>query len=64
MRTRVDDRLRHELSSCRLLYACEHCAHFDELTETCSQGYPHQEHRRAQLEPGGVVVFCKMFEAS
>lgn len=64
MRTYVDDRLRQEAAHHRLLFTCEHCAHFDDARELCSQGFPVGEHRRASLEVGTTVVFCKAFEGS
>ncbi len=64
MRTYVDDRLRREAARHRLLFTCEHCAHFDDLGVGCSQGFPTDEHRDARLEVGGTVVFCKAFEGS
>ena len=64
MRTNVDDRLRQEAARHRLLFTCEHCAHFDDARGVCSQGFPTGEHLRSTLEVGATVVFCKAFEGS
>ena len=63
MRTRVDARLRQEAAHFRLQFACVHCAYFDDLTRTCSEGYPTEEHEADDLA-GDEVIFCKLFEGA
>lgn len=62
MKTAVDGRLRLEATEFELRYACEHCAHFDPLSEACSQGFPNEEHRHRSLELSASLTFCKSFE--
>jgi hypothetical protein len=64
MRIEVDERLLREVETCGLRFTCEHCAHFDDVADRCSQGFPSEEHRAGALELGKCVVFCKLFEAS
>lgn len=42
---------------------CEDCALFDELAG-CAHGYPTAPHRRARVEAGACVIFCKHFESA
>jgi hypothetical protein len=64
MKTRVDERLRHEARVFELRHACEHCAHFEPERAVCAEGYPNDAHRDAPLEEGRIFVFCKSFELS
>lgn len=46
-----------------LRFTCEDCALFDPEHESCSHGYPTEEHRRAYYESReALLVFCKDFE--
>ncbi len=62
MRTRIDARLRHEASQFALRFACDDCAHFDSPYATCAHGYPTTPHRRARLDEGTELIFCKEFD--
>lgn len=62
MKTAVDARLRAEAVAFELRYACEHCAHFDPASASCSQGFPNEEHRQRSLESTASLTFCKSFE--
>jgi hypothetical protein len=51
----------------RLLYTCEDCGNFRAHDEKCAVLYPTLPHLTATIEhvePGGQVMFCKMFEAT
>jgi hypothetical protein len=46
-------------------FTCEHCAHFDDLTDECLHGYPNQMHRLTlyEREPRPrEIMFCKEFD--
>jgi len=46
-----------------LRFTCEHCALFDPEHESCSHGFPTDEHRLAYYERRDLpLVFCKDFE--
>ena len=60
MRTRVDLLLLEEAARFGLRFACEDCAHFEEVSALCNHGYP-SEPRRADLQ-NETIVFCKEFE--
>jgi hypothetical protein len=60
MRTRVDERLRHEAARFAFRFACDHCAHFDASAVRCSLGYPPAP-RHDALEEAHVEL-CKSFE--
>lgn len=62
MLTRVDERLRREAASFRLVFGCEACAHFNETSEACANGYPNDAHKRVALESVETLAFCKEFE--
>lgn len=56
------DRQCRQFSFC---FTCEHCAHFDDLSEVCLHGFPNQMHRRAYYEtvPRPLkILFCKEFD--
>jgi hypothetical protein len=61
MKTVVDERLVQEATAYRLRFACPHCAYFDAARETCSEGYPTDEHRDSGWNRS-EVLFCKLFE--
>lgn len=63
MKTLVTARLREEAVRFRLQFCCDHCAYFEIDTESCSEGYPTEEHRDAELSAASTL-FCKLFEAS
>ena len=62
MKTRVDASFREEAERFRLRYACEACAHFDEIGESCSNGFPNSAHRGLPLVEQSELEFCKQFE--
>jgi hypothetical protein len=62
MKTLVDARLLDEATRFTLRFACEDCAHFNQADTECSHGYPTSLHRRARLETGTELAFCKEFE--
>ena len=62
MITRVNLRLRNELSEYNVRFCCEDCAHFEGQSSECSLGYSCEPHRKRQVEPGDAIVFCKTFE--
>ena len=64
MLTVVDDRLRHEVEEYDLRYTCESCAHFDEGTRRCAEGYPNGAHLDRCPPLAGTLEFCKSFELS
>jgi hypothetical protein len=57
-----DERLIAEAARYGLRLHCEDCALFDEERAACAHGFPTGEHRRAEAERVGRVVFCKDFE--
>jgi hypothetical protein len=61
MRTRVDEQLRREAAQFRLAFGCGRCAYYDELRGECAEGYPIDEHVRADLV-ADELLFCKLFE--
>lgn len=63
MKTLVTLRLREEAQRYRLQFCCDHCAYFDVSTDSCSEGYPTEEHRDVELR-AATTLFCKLFEAS
>lgn len=63
MKTQVDTRLRREADEYRFRFSCEHCAYFDEEGDSCSEGYPTDEHRSADLSRA-EILFCKLFEGA
>lgn len=62
MKTVVDQALRAEAASCKFRYLCRDCAHFDESTGFCAEGFPNAVHRDQRLEERDVIEFCKSFE--
>ena len=60
MKTLVDDRLRAEATRFRFRFACEDCAHFDDLTPRCTLAYPPAP-RRESLSTTQVYL-CKEFD--
>jgi hypothetical protein len=60
--TVVDNALRSEGARFALRYTCEHCAHFDEATRGCAEGYPNAPHVEDRLEASRAIEFCKSFE--
>ena len=61
MLTVVDARLRREVERFDLRYTCESCAHFDETTRGCAEGYPNGPHLR-ETSSAETLEFCKSFE--
>lgn len=61
MRTKVDDTLRREAVLYDFRFSCRDCQHFDEVTSSCAEGYPIDEHIRSDLERPDLL-FCKIFE--
>ena len=53
-----DERFEEEAKRFALRWSCEDCVHFAHETQTCSHGYPTEQHRR-KARP---VVFCKEWE--
>lgn len=49
-----------------IVYACEHCSHFDSEGESCTIGYEahlHRlEHQRRLYELTGRMAFCRFME--
>jgi hypothetical protein len=62
MLTRVDDDLRREARSFRLVFGCESCAHYDAPLRRCANGYPTEPHREVDLDATRELLFCKEFE--
>jgi hypothetical protein len=50
------------LTSFRVCYTCERCAHFEPRRGECSLGFPNEVHREARDEASATLVFCKAFE--
>lgn len=61
MKSLVDARLREEGERFRLVFTCDHCAHFEPNSGTCVNGYPNVAHRR-KLDAAETLEFCKEFE--
>ncbi|MBK8253585.1 MAG: hypothetical protein IPK82_13070 [Polyangiaceae bacterium] len=59
---KVDDQLRREALVYALRFACPDCASFNEEEQTCSLGFPVEDHKDAQITERSHVVFCKTFE--
>jgi len=59
---RVDERLRQEARRYRLVFSCDECAQYDPEGDRCSLGYPHADHKSADLDHREDVIFCKAFE--
>lgn len=58
-----DQGFRVQRAHFALRFTCEHCALFDPELETCSHGFPTDEHRLAFYEAHDApLVFCKDFE--
>ena len=54
---------REERARFALRFTCEDCALFDPEHESCSHGFPTEEHRHAHYEQApDEIVFCKDFE--
>jgi hypothetical protein len=64
MHTPVDERLRLEAERFAFRFSCEHCAYYDPDGLACSEGYPNEPHRSAELSNRSLLVFCKSFELS
>jgi hypothetical protein len=64
VKTLVDSRLRLEATAFEFRYACEHCAHFDEPSGACAEGYPNGGHRDTRIDAAPSLEFCKSFELS
>jgi hypothetical protein len=64
VKTIVDDRLRDEAARFQFRFACDDCAHFDEVRERCSLSYPAAPRRRtlARDSDSADVELCKTFE--
>lgn len=62
MKTVVDEVLRAEAVSYAFRYRCRDCAHFDEETGSCAEGFPNAVHRDQWLEEHDEIEFCKSFE--
>lgn len=62
MKTVVDDTLRFEASKYLLCYTCGRCAHFDEATRGCAEGYPNEPHVDDRTVSAETIEFCKSFE--
>lgn len=45
-----------------LRYGCESCAHYEPESQVCTGGYPNAAHRERDLDEGGTLLFCKLFE--
>jgi len=46
-------------------FACEHCAHFDDLEGACLHGFPCGPHRLGPFvsdDPPPTILFCKDFD--
>ncbi len=59
---RVDDELRQQARTFKLVFACEDCAQYDPEGDRCSLDFPHEMHRSADLDHREEVIFCKTFE--
>ncbi len=56
------DPQRKQYSFC---FTCEHCAHFDDRTDTCLHGFPSSMHRLTYYEAvpkPPTILFCKDFD--
>lgn len=62
MKTVTDDTLRSEARTFRLRYRCLDCAHFDEPSRLCAEGFPNAQHRDASVDESPFIEFCKSFE--
>jgi hypothetical protein len=62
MKTSVDSRLRQEAERFALRFECEDCAHFEEGSGRCAEGFPNDVHRAGRLDGSDRIVFCKRFE--
>ena len=62
MKSVVDPSFRGEAERFNLRFSCEDCAHYDERSEACSNGYPNAAHRAPVLETARELEFCKQFE--
>jgi hypothetical protein len=60
-----DEVFREQRLRYGLRFACEHCAHFDEVAGECLHGFPVQPHRLgpyASDHPPPAILFCKDFD--
>lgn len=62
MKTIVDATLRLEASKYALCYTCDRCAHLDETTRECAEGYPNAPHVDDRAQSAESLEFCKSFE--
>ena len=62
MKTVVDAELRLEASKYGLCFTCERCAHFDDASGACAEGYPNAPHRSEGALSAETLEFCKSFE--
>lgn len=62
MLTRVDEQLRREAEKFQLRFGCESCVHWEEVAESCANGYPNEAHKRISLPSVESLAFCKDFE--
>ena len=60
MKTLVDDRLRAEAARFGFRFACEDCAHFDDLASRCTLAYPLAPRRESLATT--QVYLCKEFD--
>mgnify|MGYP001596154374 CR=1 FL=1 len=48
-----------------LIYACEHCSHYDAVKKFCSMGFQPQfteAHQRELYDRTGAMAFCRFLE--
>ena len=65
MEVTFDERFQRQRLRYGLRFACEHCAHFDELAGSCLHGFPVEPHREepyASAVPPPTILFCKDFD--
>jgi hypothetical protein len=62
VKSRVDDRLRHEARHFALRFTCDACAAFDPEHARCAYGFPTEPHRDSVLDGRDEILFCKAFE--
>jgi len=60
MKTLVDDRLRAEVARFGFRFACEDCAHFDDVVPRCTLAYPLAPRRDSLAMP--QLQLCKEFD--
>jgi hypothetical protein len=62
MRTPVDDSFRADAARLRFRFQCEDCAHFEQGSGRCAEGFPNGSHRASDLRLVDSLEFCKSFE--